>query len=170
MIEELLTLTRAEEASLTHFERVAVDDVITAVIEDVVFENEQERGKISARLQNLFVSGDALLLNRALSNVIHNAIRYTAPGTSVEIVLRQEKERVVITIEDHGKGVPEAELDKIFLPYYRSDEARERSKGGVGLGLAITKRIIESHGGRITASNASAGGLVVTIDLRAVDA
>ncbi|MDR1651780.1 MAG: hypothetical protein LBR87_08335, partial [Synergistaceae bacterium] len=58
------------------------------------------------------------------------------------------------------------EIDRIFLPYYRTDRARERTQGGVGLGLAITKRIIENHGGEIIAANAPTGGLVVTIYLK----
>jgi signal transduction histidine kinase len=70
-----------------------------------------------------------------------------------------------VIIRDHGQGVPEDELDKIFLPYYRTDKARVRSQGGVGLGLAISKRIIESCGGDISASNAPTGGLIVTINL-----
>ncbi|MDR1137688.1 MAG: hypothetical protein LBK91_05130, partial [Synergistaceae bacterium] len=75
-------------------------------------------------------------------------------------------ERAAVIIRDYGQGVPDDEIDKIFLPYYRTDKARERSQGGVGLGLAITKRIIENHGGEIIAANAPTEGLVVTIYLK----
>jgi two-component system sensor histidine kinase CpxA len=109
--------------------------------------------------------GDAILLNRALSNVIHNAFRYAPSNTGIEINARRNEGRVEITVRDHGQGVPEDELDKIFVPYYRTDKARKRSNGGVGLGLAITKRIIENHGGEIIAVNDPAGGLKVVISL-----
>ncbi|MDR1874312.1 MAG: HAMP domain-containing protein [Synergistaceae bacterium] len=172
MVEELLTLTRTDEAHLARSETVKLDEVINSIIGDVEFENgvrEEKKGTekkekiIVANLQKVSVVGDATLLDRALGNVIHNAIRCTAPGTGVEINARQDGACVAVTVRDHGQGVPEKDLEKIFLPYYRTDEARERSRGGVGLGLAITKRIIENHGGTIAASNAPAGGLLVTI-------
>jgi two-component system sensor histidine kinase CpxA len=181
MVEELLTLTRADESSPTRSEVVELDEIIGSIIEDAEFESGSENGNgsgnknemggkiVASHLQKLPVLGDATLLSRALRNVIHNAIRYTAPGTEVEVDAFQDGDYVAITVRDHGPGVSEKDLDKIFLPYYRTDEARERSRGGVGLGLAITKRIVESHGGNVTASNAPSGGLVVAIRLRLLD-
>jgi two-component system sensor histidine kinase CpxA len=163
MVEELLTLTRADETPLAKSERVALDEVIGSILADAEFESGVKT--IAADIQKISVPGDATLLSRALRNVIHNAIRYTAPETGVEIDARRDGSRVVVTVRDHGPGVPEKELDKIFLPYYRTDEARERSRGGAGLGLAITKRIVERHGGEVAASNAPSGGLLVTISL-----
>ncbi|WP_372796687.1 ATP-binding protein [Litorivivens sp.] len=71
-----------------------------------------------------------------------------------------------MTLRDHGSGVPEDMLHKIFLPFFRVDESRQRASGGHGLGLAISKRIVKSHNGRITASNAQPG-LTVSITLPA---
>ncbi|MDR1977562.1 MAG: HAMP domain-containing protein [Synergistaceae bacterium] len=187
MVEELLTLTRADETSLTRFEVVRLDEVINSIIADAEFErgaDECGAGEkiVAADLQKVSVMGDATLLNRALRNVIHNAIRYTSPGTGIEINARRDGDRVTVTIRDHGQGVLEKDLDKIFLPYYRTDEARERTRGGAGLGLAITKRIVENYGGEVTASNAPfegappegvpsggtpSGGLMVTISFAA---
>ncbi|MDR1650140.1 MAG: HAMP domain-containing protein [Synergistaceae bacterium] len=163
MVEELLTLTRADETPLAKSERVALDEVIGSILADAEFESGVKT--IAADIPKISVPGDATLLSRALRNVIHNAIRCTAPGTGVEIDARREGSRVVVTVRDHGPGVSEKELDKIFLPYYRTDEARERSRGGTGLGLAITKRIVERHGGEVAASNAPSGGLLVTVNL-----
>jgi two-component system sensor histidine kinase CpxA len=164
MVEELLTLTSPDGVTLARAERLELDKMINCIIEDIEFETG-ERKSIIANTRNLSVLGDATLLNRAFSNVIHNAIRYAPSETGIEINAGQDSERTVITIRDHGQGVPDNELDKIFLPYYRTDKARERAKGGVGLGLAITKRIIENHGGEITAMNDPTGGLIVTIIL-----
>ena len=173
MVEELLTLTRADE-STARSEIVELDEIIGSIIEDAEFEsgngngngNETEGKIVVSNLQKLPVLGDGTLLSRALRNVIHNAIRCTASGTVVEVNAFQDENWAVITVRDHGQGVAEKDLDKIFLPYYRTDEARERSRGGVGLGLAITKRIIENHGGEVAASNAPSGGLLVTVRLR----
>ncbi|MDR1620814.1 MAG: HAMP domain-containing protein, partial [Synergistaceae bacterium] len=143
MVEELLTLTRTEKADLTRFEAVRMDDVIRSAFDDAAFENTAAKRVAIAGLPELTVRGDALLLKRALGNVIQNAVRHADPESCVEIDMRREREneteRVVITVRDHGHGVTEDELGKIFLPYYRTDMARERSRGGIGLGLAITK-------------------------------
>jgi two-component system sensor histidine kinase CpxA len=166
MVEELLTLTRADGITLAGPEHAELDEIINSIIEDVEFETGIEKKNISANMQKLSVQEDATLLNRALNNVIHNAVHYAPPETGIKIDVRREGERAAIIIRDHGQGVPEDEIDKIFLPYYRTDKARERTQGGVGLGLAITKRIIENHGGEIIAANAPTGGLVVTIYLK----
>jgi len=99
-----------------------------------------------------------------VENVIRNAIRYTSAGTSVEVTLRWRMDTAVLTVRDHGPGVPESELAHIFEPFYRVSEARERSSGGVGLGLSIADRTIKLHGGTIRAANVP-GGLAVTIEL-----
>ncbi|MDR1509963.1 MAG: HAMP domain-containing protein [Synergistaceae bacterium] len=164
MVEELLTLARPDGVILTRTERLDLEETIESIIDDIEFETGEKKN-ITVDTQKLSVSGDAALLNRALSNVIHNAIRYAPSDTGIEIKAHRDGERVAITVRDQGQGVPDDELDKIFLPYYRTDKARERSKGGVGLGLAITKRIVENHGGEITAANGPAGGLIVTIIL-----
>lgn len=74
---------------------------------------------------------------------------------------------VVITVRDHGPGVPEESLGEIFRPFYRVEEARDRRKGGTGLGLAIATRAMHLHGGIIIAANAPGGGLIVEIRLPA---
>jgi two-component system sensor histidine kinase CpxA len=71
----------------------------------------------------------------------------------------------VITVRDHGTGVPENSLDEIFRPFYRVDDARDREAGGVGLGLAIAQRAVRLHSGKVEAANVATGGLVVTIIL-----
>ena len=164
MVEELLTLTRSDTVNLSQAERLDLDKMINSIIEDIEFETGEKK-KITLDTQKLSVMGDAMLLNRALSNVIHNAFRYAPPDTGIEISARRDEGRIAITVRDHGPGVPEDELDKIFAPYYRTDKARKRSNGGVGLGLAITKRIVENHGGGISAVNDPAGGLKVMISL-----
>jgi two-component system sensor histidine kinase CpxA len=108
-------------------------------------------------------------LRSAIENVVRNATRYTAPGTAVAI--RAEKRKIgnsdeaYVRVSDSGPGVPEVELEKIFQPFYRIDDARERSTGGVGLGLAITDQAIRLHGGSVRASNLPEGGLLVEMHI-----
>ncbi|HEY0566487.1 MAG TPA: ATP-binding protein, partial [Terriglobales bacterium] len=94
-----------------------------------------------------------------------NAIAYTAPHTPIEVRQNVEGHRAILSIRDHGPGVPEEELGKLFLPFYRVDNSRTRGTGGTGLGLAIASRAIALHGGSITAKNLPEGGMAVVIDI-----
>jgi two-component system sensor histidine kinase CpxA len=108
--------------------------------------------------------GNEQLLRRAIENVVRNAVQYTANETEVEVKLACA-DQAVITVRDHGPGVPAETLDKLFRPFYRVDEARDRNSGGTGLGLAIAERAIRLHGGMVTAANALGDGLILTITL-----
>ena len=85
--------------------------------------------------------------------MVRNAIRYTSEGTAVEVSLTTRLDNAIVTVRDHGPGVPDSELQHIFEPFYRVGEARERSSGGVGLGLSIADRTVKLHGGCIRAEN-----------------
>ena len=112
------------------------------------------------------VLGDEELIRRAVENVIRNAIRYAPPGTSVNIELRSSDNMAQIRVRDYGPGVPEEALSRIFDPFYRVDSDRNRMSGGMGLGLAIARRSVELHKGKLTAQNAHPG-LLVTMEFPA---
>jgi two-component system sensor histidine kinase CpxA len=111
--------------------------------------------------------GDRELLWRATENLLRNALRHTDPDRGVELGLEtaRRKSLVRLSVRDYGSGLPEVELDKIFEPFYRVQESRDRGSGGHGLGLSIAATAVRRHGGEIRASNAPEGGLVVTISL-----
>ena len=111
------------------------------------------------------VTGSETLIRSAIDNVLRNAVRYTAEGTSVDVTLNSRNGNAVVTITDHGGGVPEAELTNLFRPFYRVSESRERATGGIGLGLAIAQQAVKAHKGTISASNQN-GGLAVEIVLK----
>ncbi|MEE4191011.1 MAG: ATP-binding protein [Halieaceae bacterium] len=92
-------------------------------------------------------------LRHAFENVIRNALRHTAAGSTVTVELAQREHCFEVVVEDCGPGAPEAALEKIFEPFYRVDEARQRETGGFGLGLSIARRAVEQHGGIIRAEN-----------------
>ena len=100
---------------------------------------------------------------------LDNAVRHTPEGSEVEIGLSCEKvggaAQAVIRVRDHGAGVPEEALEKIFRPFYRVKDARDRQTGGAGLGLAIAARAVRVHEGTITAANAPGGDLIVEMRL-----
>jgi two-component system sensor histidine kinase CpxA len=106
------------------------------------------------------------LLRSAVENVVRNAVRFTPEGTAVEVSLRKQNwssdNFAVISVRERGTGVPAESLDKIFRPFYRTEDARDRqSGGGTGLGLAITERAVRMHGGTVQAVNSPEGGLAV---------
>jgi two-component system sensor histidine kinase CpxA len=115
---------------------------------------------------NCSIKGVEELLRSAVENVVRNAVRYTPEGTSVEVALSRQNGHAVISVRDRGNGVPEEALEKIFRPFYRTEDARDRqSGGGTGLGLAITERAVRMHGGSVQAVNAPGGGLAVEMKL-----
>jgi two-component system sensor histidine kinase CpxA len=166
MIGQLLALTRlesrTEEIRKTEFD---LNALVSQIVQDAAFE---ARGRNrSAKLESpdrCPIIGNEQLLRSAIENVIRNAVQYTAEATTVEVKLEcSEQHGAVITVRDHGAGVPESALSEIFRPFYRVDEARDREAGGVGLGLAIAERAVKLHKGTVEAANVATGGLVVTI-------
>jgi two-component system sensor histidine kinase CpxA len=166
LVGQLLTLTRLESgAERVPPETVALEDLLQQVIDDADFEAKSLGKRVHAiHMDQCRVKGSSELLRSAVENVIRNAIRYTGEGTAVEVSLNWRLDTAVLTVRDHGPGVPEEELKHIFEPFYRVSEARERASGGVGLGLSIADRTVKLHGGAIRAEN-TGEGLLITIDL-----
>lgn len=173
LIGELLTLTRLESgAEQLVREHLALDALVAEVAMDAAFEAESRMKNVTViASEPLAVEGNGELLRRALENVVRNAVRYTSEGTAVEISLGRIQENgvqhAVITVRDHGPGVPEGALTKLFLPFYRAEDARDRQSGGTGIGLAITDRAVRLHNGTVCARNEIGGGLLIEIRLPA---
>ena len=166
LVGQLLALTRLESgAERVPPETVALEDVVQQVIDDANYEAKPLHKEVRVlELAQCVVRGSSELLRSGIENVVRNAIRYTAEGTAVEVTLTTRLDAAVVTVRDHGPGVPDSELQHIFEPFYRVGEARERSSGGVGLGLSIADRTIKLHGGSVRAENVS-GGLLITIEI-----
>ena len=172
MISQLLTLTRLESGTDSR-KRTDVDlaELVREVAEDADYEARgQNRTVRVVSSDSCSINGVEELLRSAVENVVRNAVRYTPEGTAVEVALRKQNGNganyAVISVRDRGRGVPEEALEKIFRPFYRTEDARDRqSGGGTGLGLAITERAVRMHGGSVHAANASDGGLSVEMRL-----
>jgi len=113
------------------------------------------------------VVGSPVLLERALGNLIANAIKYSPEGGDVELSVRVIDRQAECLVRDHGPGVPEAELDSLFRPFFRGSNAARAD--GHGLGLAIAQRVAKAHGGEILARNGEGGGLEVRLKLPLAD-
>jgi signal transduction histidine kinase len=162
MISRILTLSKLESGS-TDIEREEVDlrDVIADVAEDADFEARAKGKRVELSADSgCLVLGSENLLRSAIENVVRNAVRYTEEGTTVNVSLKEENGQAIVQVRDSGGGVPDEELKNLFVPFYRVGEARERTTGGIGLGLAIAKRAIIAHNGTIKARNEGQGLLV----------
>ena len=172
MIGHLLRLTRLESGT-DGLQRTEVDlaRLVREVADDADFEARSRKRSVHiVTCDECSTTGTEELLRSAVENVVRNAVRYTAEGTEVEIALRLHNgngNSAVISVRDHGQGVPEEAMEKIFHPFYRTEDARDRESGGSGLGLAIASRAVRLHGGSVQAVNAANGGLEVTISLPA---
>jgi len=111
------------------------------------------------------VIGDADRLKQAVGNLLSNAARYTPADGRVGVAVRREGDQAVIEVTDTGIGVAEEDLGRVFSRFWRADEARDRSTGGLGIGLAVVKEIVDRHGGTVSVARRSEGGSVFTIRL-----
>jgi signal transduction histidine kinase len=168
---QLLMLSRLE-AGLSSAEREDVDfaQLIEETAADSNFEAQASGKSVSLRTNGPVTLGNAdpHALRSACENVIRNAVRFTQPGTDVEIVLEIDRSTsepsVLLSVRDHGPGVPEGSLQAIFQPFFRINSESE-SIGGNGLGLAIASEAVRLHKGKIYATNLVPTGLEVTIQL-----
>lgn len=163
LIEEIIRLERLNSAPQSfQMEELEFGHLLDQVVEDVALEAKVGgRQVMLSRPDNLGLRGNPEMLRRAVENVLRNAIRFSPENAEIEISASQQFDRVAICVRDHGPGVPDADLQRIFEPFYRVSVSRERDMGGTGLGLAITARVISLHQGAVSASNHHGGGLVV---------
>ena len=157
MVNDMLFLAQADNAAAptdTTAVNVAAEvDALFAYYESWA----DERGVSLKREGTATVAGDRLMMQRALGNLVSNAIRHTPPGGTVRVEITEPAEgRVAIVVENPGASIPAEHLPKLFDRFYRVDASRQRNGEGAGLGLAITKSVIDAHGGNIEAQ--STGG------------
>lgn len=165
MISQILTLSKLESQSETIEKRdINIGKLVEKIVADADFEAQSQNKKVEiTQNSDARIFGSENLLSSAVENVLRNAVRYTRD--KVEISVNGGERETVIKIRDHGSGVPNEELAKLFKPFHRVAEARERKSGGVGLGLAIAEQAVHAHKGKISAQNADGGGLIVEIKL-----
>lgn len=164
LINDLLDLGRLEAGvTLLEKQNLQLNSLISRAVRAV--ESRMQNSRISAQVNvgDLQIQGDSERLLQALLNVLDNAIKHSTPNSQIVITGYKQAKQAVVTIRDQGQGIKESDLAHIFEQFYTAD--RSRKGRGVGLGLAIAKRIIEAHGGSITATSQFGEGASFTISL-----
>ena len=170
LISELLTLSRMEASDRnSRKDRIDLSSMVRRILEDAAFEGRPEQKTlVQTGADEVMVQGDANLLERCIENVVRNAIQHTPRHTGIEVNVTLSGETptgqvATIRVIDEGEGVPEHALPHLFEPFFRVSASREQSGRGAGLGLSISQRIVELHGGAMEACNRLEGGLEVTM-------
>ena len=170
LVDEVLNLLRESTGSmelrLSDFDLV---ELLEDLVDTVNYETSDDRQAVELRAQGpLRLKADRELLWRVFENLLRNAMLHSGDAGGIEISAGQAGvNEIRVEVLDSGPGISEAHIDRIFEPFYRVDEARNRKSGGHGLGLAIAASAVRRHGGSITASNRPHGGLQVIVVLPA---
>jgi len=164
LVEDLFTFTKMEylEAKL-NLKPMDLKLLLQKAMDSLkpIIEQKQIVTSVRYSPDDLTVIGDSHLLDRAISNLLDNAIRHTPLHGKIVVRCDKEDHKIAFTILDSGPGFTSEELQHVFEPLYRGEASRNRSTGGAGLGLTISQRIIRQHGGELTASNHPDGGALL---------
>jgi len=167
LVGELLTLSRLDTATgQGEAEEVDVMEMLDAIVTDARFEAQSSGRDLHCTATATCIGRFHVeALQRGIENIVRNAVKYTAPGTTVEVIAQRAPDASMLRIEvcDRGPGVAESELSRMFEPFHRGQSSAGIS--GFGLGLAIAKRAIEADGGTLHARNRDGGGLCMEIVL-----
>jgi signal transduction histidine kinase len=161
-VDDLDEMTRMVRGALSVFRGLNDEEQSVAVDIDALLEELQRRyAEVNA---NVAIEGRAaapftgkpLALKRCLGNLVDNALQY---GEHATIAVTDSADQLTIRVLDDGPGIPQAEIERVFEPFYRLESSRNRATGGTGLGLSIARDVAQAHGGSLMLENRSAGGL-----------
>jgi heavy metal sensor kinase len=167
LVDNLLTISRADAGSL---QLELVDVPVMQLVREAaalfeVLVEEKALNLIVTGDESATVEGDRLFLRQALVNLLHNAVKYSPLGGTISVRVQSSINEVAVEIEDNGPGIPLEDRQKIFDRFYRVDRARWRESGGAGLGLSITKWVVEAHGGKIGLESEWTEGCLFRVNL-----
>jgi signal transduction histidine kinase len=158
MVKATLGLAKADNAP-TERQRLDLGSLVEKVVDELA---ETGRAASSDVQETLVVDGDQLELRRLVSNLVENGLNY---GGKVHVRVFSDGAYAVADVEDEGPGIPQAELEQVFEPFYRLERSRSRETGGTGLGLSVARSIARAHGGDVELSNRRSGGLRARLSL-----
>jgi signal transduction histidine kinase len=164
LVGQVMTLTRLRTTDAPRRDAVRLDTLVGEVVDDARFEYPDANLKLTAA-SAISLLGDADGLKSAIENVVRNAMIYGDRTKPIEVKAESNGGVATVRVLDSGPGVPAGELERIFEPFYRTDKSRDHRQDGQGIGLAITSRVTELHGGKVTARNRAEGGLEIAIEL-----
>ncbi|WP_432894495.1 sensor histidine kinase [Kribbella sp. CA-245084] len=162
LVEDLLLLAKADDTGIRMRQTdVDLDDLVAAEIQRL--RSSMPELKVTGDVSPVRVVGDPARLGQVLRNLVDNAAR--AAHTSVHLSTAEKDGSAIITVEDDGDGIPEADRQRVFERFVRLDTSRSRASGGSGLGLSIAREITRAHNGTITLTSSSAGGTTAIVTL-----
>jgi two-component system, OmpR family, sensor histidine kinase BaeS len=168
LVDDLRLLTLAETRQL-HFEKKPTNLVEVLLKTLNIFEPQAKSRNIEISIHSetnsAIVEADPQRLEQVIGNLVSNSMRYVSEGSRIDLSLEKVDKDLIIKVSDNGPGVNEEDLPFIFDRFWRGEKSRARVSGGAGLGLAISRQLIEAQGGTITAANRKEGGLEITISL-----
>ncbi len=167
LVQQIIELSRLQgDNPLEMPARVRIDAVIAIAVDTSAIEARAKNiNLITGGDSDLQVYGSDEQITAAVSNLVANAVAYSADGSSVVVTTRGTETSVEVSVIDQGIGIPSAEIDRIFERFYRVDPARHRSTGGTGLGLSIVKHVAATHGGDVTVWSVEGQGSTFTLSL-----
>ena len=157
LIDDLMDVSRITRGMITlHREPIDVTTVIARALETArpLIDSRRQDLEVALPPRLLEVEGDATRLAQVIGNVLNNASKYTPEGGRIRVQLQAEDDQAVITVTDSGIGIPPDMLGSVFDLFTQVNRALDQTHGGLGIGLALVRRIVEMHGGRVSASSA----------------
>jgi signal transduction histidine kinase len=177
LVEDILITARLEASTRIiqglpplKLSRVSSEHVLREAIER--FRSGHADRKLDAQIASALpeVEADAVLLRRVVDNILDNASKYSDANEPIKLIARAESGSLHIEVRDRGIGMNQADVEKLFTPFFRTDRSRARGTGGVGLGLALARRIVEAHRGQLMVESMVGLGTVVRLTLPAAPA
>jgi len=168
LADGILELTRLERGSLQFdMRRIDAGNPVRAAVDSLEALIETCELTLSSHItEGVYVLGDRDRLQQAIGNLLSNAARYTPAGGHVDVTLRRNGSTAIVEVADTGVGIAEEDLPRVFARFWRADGARATATGGLGIGLAVTKEIVERHGGTISAAPRPDGSLGTLMTIR----
>ena len=168
-IDDLMELSRIEVGAERAVETIKVADVLKGAVDRVSHLASQREIAITAlgdaTNEPLTVTGDRRQIVSAVGNLVENAVKYSEPGSAVQVRVRRNEPWIEIAVSDQGIGIPQRDLDRVFERFYRVDRARSRTTGGTGLGLAIVRHVASNHGGDVVVTSTEGEGSTFVLRL-----
>jgi signal transduction histidine kinase len=162
---DLATSTASSGAPPLHLAPIGVAELVNGAAERLRHRHPARDVEVQLEPELPAVRGDAILLRRAIDNLVDNARKYSAPGSVIRLHAARRGPGVAIRVIDSGEGIAAADMDRLFTPFFRGDKSRTRATGGVGLGLSLARRIVEAHGGTLAAESTLGVGTTMTVAL-----
>ncbi|MDR7000066.1 HAMP domain-containing sensor histidine kinase [Neobacillus niacini] len=165
LVADLFAFTKLEYMEQTlHREKIDIEPILKSSIESLKPLADDKGVSVETEFpaNDCEMTGDSHLLERAINNLLDNALRHTPNSSKIFVNWYKEPGKVTITVRDLGPGFSQDDLKHVFEPLYRGEVSRNRATGGAGLGLTIARRIFKAHGGELSAANHPDGGAVLT--------